>query len=105
MSAGAFLRREWITSVRRGSVFSERCTAAGMTSAAVVVCLMFWDGKGRDRSSVAGSSAFALDAFAWSMITHLLLALGEIPSLVAPGIASERDRKSLDSLLASRLRS
>jgi len=41
--------------------------------------------------------------YAWIVASHGVLAMGLVPSLVVPAMASDRDRKSLDSLLATRL--
>lgn len=103
MSLGPFLRRELITSVRRGTAFSDRRGPLVLTALVVAGCAVAWDWWGWDRASVAGASSFALATFAWIVATQAVLAPGLVPVLVAPAIAAERDRKSLDSLLATRL--
>ncbi len=97
-----FLRRELITSVRRGTAFSERRDAVVLMTAVVAGCVLVWDWRGWDRDSVAGAKSFALSTFGLVVAAQVVLALGLVPALVAPAIASERDRKSLDSLLATR---
>lgn len=103
MSLGPFLRRELITSARRGTAFSDRCSAVVLVAAVVVGCVVVWDWRGWDRASVAGATSFALSTFGLIVAGQAFLAMGHVPALVAPLIASERDRKSLDSLLATRL--
>ena len=58
---------------------------------------------GWDRASVAGAASFALSAFGLIVAAQALLAPGLVPVMFAPVIALERDRKSLDSLLATPL--
>ncbi|GAC1448972.1 MAG: hypothetical protein NVSMB9_32640 [Isosphaeraceae bacterium] len=74
-----------------------------LTTAVGAGCVLAWEWWGWDRSSVAGASSFAHSTFAWVVAAQAVLAMGFVPALVAPGIASERDGKSLDSLLATRL--
>src|SRR4051794_10720678 len=102
MSLGPFLRRELITSVRRGGAFNDRFIAVVLVTAAIAGCVGFWDWWGWDRASVAGAARFAEVTSRLIVVALTLIAIGE--SLrVARSIASERDRKSLDALLATRL--
>ncbi len=103
MTLGLFLRRELTTSVRRGSAFTDRWGAVLWMTAIVTGCILVWDWKGWDRASVAGAASFALTTFGLIVAAQSLIALGIGPAMVAPIIASERDRKSLDSLLATPL--
>ena len=64
---------------------------------------MAWDWWGWDRSSVGGAARFALVTFGLIVAALAFLELAWVPGLVAPAVASERDRKSLDSLLATPL--
>src|SRR4051795_6167854 len=102
MSLGPFLRRELITSVRRGTAFSDRRNAVVLVTAVVAGCVVVWDRWGWDRISVDGATSFAHSTFGLVVAAQALLVLGLVPARVAPSIASERDRKSLDSLLATR---
>jgi ABC-type transport system involved in multi-copper enzyme maturation permease subunit len=103
MSLGPFLERELVTSVRRGSAFSDRCGTLVVAALVLAGGMLVWDWRGWDRASVAGAAAFALWVFAWTVGALAFLEIALVPACVAPGIASERDRKSLDSLLATRL--
>jgi ABC-type transport system involved in multi-copper enzyme maturation permease subunit len=100
-----FLKRELITSVRRGEAFSERCGSLVVVALILAVWLLIWDWQGRDRTSGAGAASFALRVCAWTACALALIEFALVPAFVAPGVASERDRKSLDSLLATRFSS
>jgi ABC-type transport system involved in multi-copper enzyme maturation permease subunit len=103
MALGAILRRDLLVSTRRKAFFTERFT--GLILLAVI--LYGWaavsDWAGWDRHSVAGTTSFSLATFALYIATQLLLSLGLVSNLVAPAIASERDRRTLDALLSTRL--
>jgi ABC-type Na+ efflux pump permease subunit len=101
MSLGPFLRRELITSVRRGTAFSDRRSAVVLLTMVVAACVVVWDWWGWDRASVAGAASLALTTFGLMVAAQVVLTLVSVPAMVAPAIASERDRKSLDSLLAT----
>jgi ABC-type transport system involved in multi-copper enzyme maturation permease subunit len=105
MWLGPFLKRELVTSVRRGAAFTDRCGALVVAALVLVGCGLTWDWRGWDRTSVAGAASFALWVFAWTIGALTFLEIALVPACVAPGIASERDRKSLDSLLATRFSS
>ena len=105
MQLGLFLRRALITSVRRGTVFPDRVAAVIVVAAVVAGCVLFWDRLGWDRTTIAGRPGSACRPSAWSSVILALLAMGLVSGEVASSIASERDRKSLDSLLATRLSS
>ena len=60
---------------------------------------------GWDRTTVAAQNQFVLWVFAALAGVVAVPALMACPSLVAPGIAAERDKKSLDALLTTRLSS
>src|SRR5260370_28306864 len=101
MSLGPFLRRELIASVRRGTAFSDRRSAVVLISVVVAACVVVWDWWGWDRASVAGAASLALTTFGLMVTAEVFLTMVFVPAMVAPIIASERDRKSLDSLLAT----
>ena len=105
MTIGPFLRRELATSVRGGRAFADRRMGAILAGLILSGLLWLWDYQGWDRASVAGSSRFGLAA-AGAMVGGLvLLALGVVVHHSALAIAAERDRKTLDALLASRFSS
>ncbi|WP_165069829.1 ABC-2 transporter permease [Paludisphaera rhizosphaerae] len=104
MMIAPFIKREFAASVERASLFRDRLAAAALAGAAVVGCLGLWDWMGWDRLSVSGAARFAHTAFAVVAFVQMCVAFGFTSSLAA-AIASERDRKSLDSLLATRFTS
>src|SRR5262245_43358619 len=101
MVLGPFLKRELVAWVRRGAAFSERCVTLVVPAMVLTGYALTWDWQGWDRTSVAGAASFAFWVFAWTVGALALFEMGVVAACVAPGIASERDRKSLDSLLAT----
>lgn len=104
MLIAPFIKREFAASVERASLFRDRLVAAALAGAAVVACLGVWDWMGWDRLSVSGAARFAHAAFGLVAFVQMCVAFGFTSSL-ASAIAAERDRKSLDSLLATRFTS
>ena len=104
MSIGPFLRREYVVSIERRELFRDRLRAAVLTGTAVVSCLVVWDWKRWDRTSVAGAASFAHVALGLVVAVQACISVGFVLP-VAGAIASERDGKSLDALLATRLSS
>ena len=104
MQLGLFLRRALITLVRSGKVFPDRVVAVILVAATVAGCVLFWDRFGWDRISIAGAVWFGHSTFGMLVLIVALLAMA-IAGQAEPSIASERERKSLDSMLASRLSS
>jgi hypothetical protein len=64
MALGPFLRRERITSVRRGSARHDRLGALVLVVAIAAGCVVAWDRLGSERASIAGAAASALAALA-----------------------------------------
>jgi ABC-type transport system involved in multi-copper enzyme maturation permease subunit len=60
------------------------------------------DWLGWDRHSVAGTTRFSLGVFGLYIATQMMFVAGMMATLISPAIASERDRKTLDALLATR---
>ena len=105
MRIGLFLRRELITSTRRGATFADRRHA--LYSAAILIggCFGAWEWWGWDRDSVAGAAAFGFALFGALVVAETVQLMAFIAGAAAPAIARERDKKSLDSLLATRVSS
>ncbi len=102
MTVGPLLRREFVVAIGRGDLFRDRLRAAAVTGAVAVSCFAFWDWKGWDRVSVAGAAFFAYVALWPVLAAQACIAVASVLP-VARAIASERDRKTLDALLATRL--
>src|SRR6516164_6492738 len=105
MFPGPFLKREMVTSVRSARVIRDRLIALLLVAGVVAGCVFVWDRWGWDRTSVSGAAWFALVAFGLTAFAQAGIAIGLVVGSVAPSIASERDRKSLDSLLTTRFSS
>jgi ABC-type Na+ efflux pump permease subunit len=100
MQLGLFARRSLVTLVRRGTAFHDRVAAVIVVAAVGAGCVFFWNRQGWDRTSVVGGAEFGLSTFGLLVVIQTLLAMGLAG---VPSIAAERERKSLDSLLATRL--
>src|SRR5271166_4371961 len=105
MFPGLFLKREMVTSVRSTRVIRDRLIALLLVAWGVAGCVVVWDQWGWDRTSVREAAWFALVAFGLTAFAQAGIAIGLVVGQVAPAIASERDRKSLDALLATQLSS
>jgi ABC-type transport system involved in multi-copper enzyme maturation permease subunit len=103
MLMGPFLKRELVCLARRGTARSDRRGLAVVAALVVAGSAVAWDWQGWDRASVAGAAAFALWVFGWTVGLVALLTIVLVPEYVAPAIASERDRATLDALLTTRL--
>ena len=103
MGIWPFLRREYVVSVRRGDLFRDRLRAAAAVGLAVAAWLIVWDyWLGWDRASVAGAALFAHVAFGLVVAMQTSVAIGLVIP-VSKAVAGERDKKTLDALLATRL--
>ena len=102
---GPILRRELLATSRRRSTFSDRAVIGLVFLAALAAGTAWWDHDGRDRASRAGQSRYATAGFGLVLAFGAVMALVSVPNEVAPLIAAERERKTLDALLATRLRS
>lgn len=100
-----FLRRERIIAVRRGRVFTDRLGSAVLVLAVVAGCVGVWLWQGWDRGPIAVGLTFAGTTFGLVVLAQTIMAIALIGGHVAPAIAGERDRQSLDALLATRLSS
>src|SRR5262245_42495194 len=105
MFLGPFLRRELITSVRSARVIRDRLIALLLVTGVVAGCVFVGDEWGWDRTSGSGAAWFALVALGLTAFAQAGIAIGLVVGLVAPAIASERDRKTLDALLTTQLSS
>jgi ABC-type transport system involved in multi-copper enzyme maturation permease subunit len=102
---GPFLARALITTPRRPATFWDRAIIAALAAAVAAGVLVVWDWWGWDRASVSGAARCALVGFAAVMAILVMLGLGVVVGEVSPGVALERDKKTVDALLSSRLSS
>jgi ABC-type transport system involved in multi-copper enzyme maturation permease subunit len=96
------LNRELMTASRRVGLWGDRVFIAGAMLAIVLVTLAaryYWDG-GHD--SPALMTRVALQSFLWIVLLHGILIMGVVLAAAA-SIAGEKERRTLDFLLATRL--
>jgi ABC-type Na+ efflux pump permease subunit len=100
-----FLKRELIISARRKDLFRDRLIVASIVTGVVAGCLVIISRSGLDLDT--GRALQWLGLVAFSSIVSIVgaLVLAQIPAATAAAIAIERDRKTLDSLLATRVSS
>lgn len=105
VALGAFVKRELNSAARRPATYQGRVGSVLLPAAVIAGCAVAWHFLDWDRTSVEGAKAFGLSAFGLTVAAWAGTLLGLVPVAVAPGIAVERDRKTLDALLATRLTS
>lgn len=105
MTWGPIFGRELIVASRRRSTYVGRAVGVVVLAVVVGATVALWDWSGRDRASVAGAASLGVWAFSLALALQAAITLGTVPGEVAAGIALERDRKTLDALLATRLSS
>jgi ABC-type transport system involved in multi-copper enzyme maturation permease subunit len=97
------LNRELMAASRRVGLWGDRGFVAGAVLAIVLVTFAaryYWDG-GHD--SPALMTRVASQSFVWIVLLHGFLIMGVGTAGAAPSIAGEKDRRTLDFLLATRL--
>jgi hypothetical protein len=104
MSFVAILRRELIVSSRGGTI-GLRAGSAALVALVVMAAIMTWHMAGWDRTSIAGLSSFARAVFGGAVAVQGVLTLMLVPDDVIRILVGERQRKTLDGLLTSRLSS
>ena len=80
----------------RGPVFGPGVVLLVIATAAVGSGLLGWDG-----GSLAGAREVAGKVFAFVVAVQAMMVMVLVPGAVAPALAGERDRKTLDAVLAS----
>ena len=98
------MNRELMTATRKIRLWGNRWFFAGMMLAIVLVTFAaryYWDaGDVSDHDMMA---RVALQAFLWILMAHAALIFDVFSTRAAPSIAGEKDRGTLDFLLATRL--
>jgi ABC-type transport system involved in multi-copper enzyme maturation permease subunit len=105
MSLGPFFKRELLTSSWRSGVFRHRVITPAVLAIVFAVLVLGWPRSGRDWSTVSGWSRFGLTAFALLVTAMAFLAMALAIAEIAPAIAGQRDKKTLELLLTTRLTS
>src|SRR5262245_29607322 len=97
------LNRELMTAARKSGLWGNRGFFAGTMLAIVLVTFAaryYWDG-GHDSPALMTRVAF--QSFLWIVFFHGILIMGAVTVRAAPSIAGEKERRTLDFLLATRL--
>ncbi len=105
MELGPILRRELVVTSRRRSTYFDRVGGALFLLGVGCARVMLWDYLGQDRSSLDGMKQLILSIFGDMVGLLGLITMAMVLAAVAPGVARERDRKTLDALLATELSS
>jgi ABC-type Na+ efflux pump permease subunit len=101
MPLGPFLRRELLTSSRRSAVFRDRAVSVAVTTGIVAAVILTWNLKGWDRGSLAGMADFTRTTFGFLVAFQVAQTLA--PLGTARRLAEERERRTLDAVLTTRL--
>jgi ABC-type Na+ efflux pump permease subunit len=98
------LNRELLIATRKSSLWGNRRFFAGMLLTIVLATFgarYYWDqGQVSDHNMMA---RVAFQSFLWMLIAHMVAILTVFWEWAAPSIALEKDRRTLDFLLATRL--
>src|SRR5262249_13899428 len=103
MPFGPFLRKELIIAARRRDTYVSRASSAGVLLVAIGAMEACAYAFGWDRASVAGQGDFAMRVLGLVAGLTMVSVLMAAPIQVAPVVAIERDKKSLDALLTTPL--
>src|SRR5580658_4753386 len=102
---GPILGCELRVVARRAKSYRQRSSLAIALLLAVGISLYAVQRATGGRLSVQETALFAQYVFSAVLTIQVMLTIGLVPALVAGAIAQERERRTLDSLLATRLTS
>lgn len=105
MALGLLIKREAQGLARSRRVGRDRVVGVLLVVGVVAGCVVFWDRFGWERGSRPAQARLAQLQFALAAFTLACVAIALVVQQVAPAIATDRDRKRLDALLATRLAS
>ncbi len=105
MELGPILRCELRLVAQRAKSYRQRASLAIALSLAVGTSLLFVQRATGGSLSVQETALFAEYVFSGVATIQVVLTIGLVPALVAVTIAQERERRTLESLLATRLSS
>jgi ABC-type Na+ efflux pump permease subunit len=93
-----------LTAARKTSLWGNRGFFAGLLLTVILATFgarYYWDhGHNLDHDMMA---RVAFEAFLWILLAHMVVIFGVFWEWAAPSIAQEKDRRTLDFLLATRL--
>ena len=105
MISGSVFRRELRMASKRWATFSERTGGLWILLVVLMVAVVVWWVLEWDNQSLGGMRRFTLVVFGLVSLVAGGGVIGIAPAVVAPILAGERDRKSLDAVLTTRLSS
>ena len=105
MNAGPILGRELRTVARRAKAYRQRCSLAIALSLSLAILFAVAQQAMGPAVSVQSCAILAQYLFGVVAATQFVLTMWLVPVLVAGSIALERERRTLDSLLTTRLSS
>lgn len=105
MTLGPILGCELRVMARRAKSYRQRCSLAVALSLAIGTLLVMAQRGIGGRLSLQEAALFAQFVFAAVTAIQVVLTFWLVPALVAGSIAQERERRTLDSLLTTRLSS
>ncbi len=97
------LDRELMTASRKRRLWGSRWFLAGTMLAIVLVTFAARDYWDAGHVSPTMMVRVAIQAFLWIVLAHAALILDVVSTRAGPSIAGEKDRRTLDFLLATRL--
>ncbi len=103
MDITPIVRRELLIATRKPRLWGDRSFFAGILLAAVLATLgarYYWDGPDL---SYHVTARVALQVFLWFLAAHACAVFGVFSAKAVTSIAEEKDRRTLDFLLATRL--
>ena len=104
MDITPILDRELLVATRKRQLWGGRVCSAGILltiGLATFGARYYWD-----HGQVSGHDMMArvaFQAFVWMLLAHAVMVFGVFAGRAAPSIALEKDRRTLDFLLATRL--
>jgi ABC-type Na+ efflux pump permease subunit len=105
MLLGPIFRRELDVAAKRWGTFGDRCSVPCVVLLVIATAAVGSGLLGQDGGSIAGVREVAGKVFAFVVAVQALMVMARVPGAVAPALAGERDRKTLDAVLASGLTS
>ena len=105
MNAGPILGRDLRIAARSAKTYRQRCSLAVALSLAIGALFAVAQQATSGQVSVHSYAIFAQYLFGAVAATQIVLTMGLVPAFVAGAIALERERRTLDSLLTTRLSS
>src|SRR4051812_40891208 len=105
MLLGPIFRRELDIAAKRRGALRDRCSVPCVVLLVIATAALVSWLLGQDGGSPAGVRDLAGKVFAFVVAVEAAMVMVLVPGTVAPALAGERDRKTLDEVLTSGLTS